>query len=348
MYKGQFGRRIAAITARRKKLLFVCFDVLALVAVLWLSFSFRLNHFFIPNLEQALLMLAAPAIALPIFIRMGLYRSVLRYLPERAIWTILSAVTVATLVWVSLAFLTQMTGLAGVPRSVALFYWVLGVCGDRRQPVRGEVAVLGASGAASSCPPHFDLRYRQSRDAARQCADLQRRAQRHRLRQRRCEPLGNGHAWPPRLPDVRPGGDRHQFRHRRGHRHHAAADRRGPARTGLAVQLPADKVQDPACDRRSRRRQIFDRRRPRHRHRRSAAQVSRACRSGVDAQRHRRARHIDNRRGGLDRLCAQPDGGAAKSQEAHPHGFQRARALRDRPRDRRERRFSRRPRTGLG
>jgi FlaA1/EpsC-like NDP-sugar epimerase len=126
MYRGQLGRRIAALPRGAKKRLFVCFDVLALIAVLWLSFSLRLNSFFIPNLEQALLMLAAPAIALPVFVRMGLYRSVLRYLPERAIWTILSAVTIATLAWVSLAFLTQMTGLAGVPRSVALFYWLLG------------------------------------------------------------------------------------------------------------------------------------------------------------------------------------------------------------------------------
>ena len=127
MHKGQLGRRIAALPRGLKKLLFVSFDVLALLATLWLSFSLRLNHYFIPNIEQALLMLAAPAIALPVFIRMGLYRSVLRYLPEKAIWTIFSAVTVATLAWVSLAFLTQMTGLVGVPRSVALFYWALSV-----------------------------------------------------------------------------------------------------------------------------------------------------------------------------------------------------------------------------
>ena len=75
--------------------------------LLWFSFSLRFNQFFVPDLEQALLMLAAPAIALPIFVRMGLYRSVLRYLPERAIWTILSAVTVATLVWVGLVFLLR-------------------------------------------------------------------------------------------------------------------------------------------------------------------------------------------------------------------------------------------------
>ena len=127
MHKGQLGRRIASLPRGAKKLLFVCFDVLALLATVWLSFSLRLNQFFVPNLEQALLMLAVPAIALPIFIRMGLYRSVLRYLPERAIWTIFSAVTVAALAWVSLAFLTQMTGLAGVPRSVALFFWAMSV-----------------------------------------------------------------------------------------------------------------------------------------------------------------------------------------------------------------------------
>jgi len=127
MHRGQLGRHIASLPRGTKKLMFVCFDVLALLAVLWLSFSLRLNYFFIPNGEQALLMLAAPAIALPIFMRMGLYRSVLRYLPERAIWTIFSAVTIATLAWVSLAFLTQMTGLAGIPRSVALFYWALSI-----------------------------------------------------------------------------------------------------------------------------------------------------------------------------------------------------------------------------
>lgn len=134
MYRRQLGRRIAALPRGTKKLLFVCFDIAALIALLWLSFSLRLNHFFIPNLEQALLMLAAPLIALPVFVRMGLYRSVLRYLPERAIWTIFSAVTIATLAWVSLVFLTQMTGLAGVPRSVALLYWslsILAIAGSR-------------------------------------------------------------------------------------------------------------------------------------------------------------------------------------------------------------------------
>lgn len=125
MNSRQLGRHIVAWPRGAKQLLFLGFDSFALMIVLWLSFSLRLNTLFIPNLEQSLLILAAPVIAIPIFVRMGLYRSVLRYLPERAIWTIFKAVTLAALIWVSLVFLTHMTGLAGVPRSVAVFYWAL-------------------------------------------------------------------------------------------------------------------------------------------------------------------------------------------------------------------------------
>jgi len=110
-----------------KRVFFIFFDIFALIAIVWVSFYIRFNAFFVPNAEQVLIILAAPAIALPIFVRMGLYRSVLRYLPERAIWTIVQAVSVATLVWVSLAFLTRMTGAEGIPRTIPVIYWVMSV-----------------------------------------------------------------------------------------------------------------------------------------------------------------------------------------------------------------------------
>lgn len=129
MILGQSWWNFVAWPRSTKKLIFVCFDVVALTLLLWLSFSIRLNVFFVPNLKQAFLMLAAPVIALPVFVRMGLYRSVLRYLTERAIWTIMRAVTISTLGWVALVFLTSMAGQggAGVPRSVPVIYWVLSV-----------------------------------------------------------------------------------------------------------------------------------------------------------------------------------------------------------------------------
>ncbi|WP_457935733.1 polysaccharide biosynthesis protein [Mesorhizobium sp. 10J20-29] len=127
MYLRRLVHNFIALPRGRKKFIFVCFDVALLLILQWVSFSLRLKVFFVPNFSQAILMIAAPAIALPVFIRMGLYRSVLRYLPERAIWTILQAASIAALGWVGLVFLTSMTGHggAGVPRSTAVIYWLL-------------------------------------------------------------------------------------------------------------------------------------------------------------------------------------------------------------------------------
>ena len=127
MYLRRILHNFIALPRSRKKFIFVCFDLALLLVLQWASFSLRLKVFFVPNLSQGLLMLAAPAIALPVFIRMGLYRSVLRYLPERAIWTILQAASIAALGWVGLVFLSSMTGHggAGGPRSTAVIYWLL-------------------------------------------------------------------------------------------------------------------------------------------------------------------------------------------------------------------------------
>ena len=111
----------------RKRWALVAFDVVTLTILCWLSFSLRFGEFFIPNTAQGLIILAAPAIAIPIFIRMGLYRAVLRYLPDRAVWTIMQVITLAVLGWVALAFLTEMTGGLGVPRSVPAIFWGLTV-----------------------------------------------------------------------------------------------------------------------------------------------------------------------------------------------------------------------------
>lgn len=118
---------VSAMPRNYKRFVLIGFDFVTLVAIVWISFSIRFNAFFIPNQEQVLIILAAPIIAIPIFIRMGLYRSVLRYLPERAIWTIVQAVSIAVLVWVSLAFLTRMTGAEGIPRTIPVVYWVMGI-----------------------------------------------------------------------------------------------------------------------------------------------------------------------------------------------------------------------------
>jgi FlaA1/EpsC-like NDP-sugar epimerase len=119
---------------RWKSLILVVFDAVALVAVLWLSYQLRLGGSFEPTGPQWILILLAPVVALPIFLRLGLYRAVIRYLPERAIFTIVWAMVLATLGWVFVLFIAEVTRMAVLPRTVPIFYFLLGtivVAGSR-------------------------------------------------------------------------------------------------------------------------------------------------------------------------------------------------------------------------
>lgn len=93
----QFRDRLNRVPRRWKSLILVAFDAVALIAVLWLSYQLRLGGTFQPTPAQWVLILLAPAVALPIFLRLGLYRAVIRYLPERAIWTMVGAMLLATI-----------------------------------------------------------------------------------------------------------------------------------------------------------------------------------------------------------------------------------------------------------
>ncbi|WOC15288.1 polysaccharide biosynthesis protein [Pseudochrobactrum sp. MP213Fo] len=120
-----FSSRLAQLPRFTKQLITLGVDVVMLLLGVYFAYVLRYGFLFIPNSKQIILMLVAPLVAVPVFIRYGLYRSVIRYLPEKAIWSIFQATAVAALLWVAVAFLTEMTGGTGVPRSVPLIYWLL-------------------------------------------------------------------------------------------------------------------------------------------------------------------------------------------------------------------------------
>jgi FlaA1/EpsC-like NDP-sugar epimerase len=118
--------KIGELPRLRKRMVLIVFDVLALSLALWASFSLRYGNWSPPNtLDQFLIIATAPAVALPIFVRLGLYRAVIRYLPERALWTILQATTLSAVCWVVVIFLSEMAGRGVVPRSVPILYWAI-------------------------------------------------------------------------------------------------------------------------------------------------------------------------------------------------------------------------------
>lgn len=125
----EFLRRVIIVTPRFwKRVVLISFDFCALIFALWASYALRYADW-APQItdERLLLGLLAPIIAIPVFIRMGLYRAVLRYLPDTAIWTVLHAMAISTVIWVILVFLTAMAGRDIVPRSVPFFYFAIGV-----------------------------------------------------------------------------------------------------------------------------------------------------------------------------------------------------------------------------
>jgi len=74
-----------------KRLITVSVDVIAAIFSLWLAFSLRYSELYIPPQNQLWIFLLAPAIAIPIFIRSGLYRAIVRYLGMKVLWTVVKS-----------------------------------------------------------------------------------------------------------------------------------------------------------------------------------------------------------------------------------------------------------------
>lgn len=111
---------------RQKRFLQVVTDVALIWLALWLSFALRLGELDAaqPFDGHGWLFLLAPIIALPIFIRLGMYRAVMRYVGNDALITIAKAVTLSTLV-LALAVYWYRGPTALVPRSMVFNYWWL-------------------------------------------------------------------------------------------------------------------------------------------------------------------------------------------------------------------------------
>ena len=99
-------------------------DSSAIILILILSFSVRLGVFFIPQNELLLLILSAPIIAIPIFIRFGLYTSIIRYIGFKTLWSVVQSVSLYATLWGVLGFMLVING---IPRSVIVINWLLAI-----------------------------------------------------------------------------------------------------------------------------------------------------------------------------------------------------------------------------
>jgi len=137
-----------------KRLVSVLSDAFFLFLAIWAAYALRLEqHLWVPNRDQMLVSAITVVFTIGVFIRLGLYRAVIRYLGDKAFLTIIYGVTLSAISLIVLGYLLQVF----VPRSVPIIYGALAflfVSGTRlgvrmivnhpRQRAKEAVAIVGS------------------------------------------------------------------------------------------------------------------------------------------------------------------------------------------------------------
>jgi FlaA1/EpsC-like NDP-sugar epimerase len=127
-----------------KRLAVIALDmVLALVST-WFAFTLRLDALNVPTGAQWWVYVLAPALAIPVFIRLGLYRAIFRYTGQAALVTTAKAVGLYALMLSAVLLWFQWIG---VPRSLGLLQPLIFLVfvGASRASARFWLAGLGGA-----------------------------------------------------------------------------------------------------------------------------------------------------------------------------------------------------------
>lgn len=131
-------------------------DIVLVTLSLWLAFVLRLDQWYWPIKSQWWLFVLTPFLALPTFIRFGLYRTVVRYAGLKDMLAIIQATGLLVLLWflVTTAVMPLYFGIEAVfprymnkaimyPRSIPVLFWIilLLTIGGSRQAVRWLLAI---------------------------------------------------------------------------------------------------------------------------------------------------------------------------------------------------------------
>jgi len=146
--------RILGLSRPTKRLVSVLADLVLLSVAIWAAFALRFENFgWMPEEKQLMVSAATVLVTIGAFIKLGLYRAVIRYLSEHAFLAIILGVAFSSVALIVFGFLFQ----ALVPRSVPVIYGAFAfllVAGTRfavralvRRPggkLRDSVLIVGA------------------------------------------------------------------------------------------------------------------------------------------------------------------------------------------------------------
>ena len=148
--------KLLSLSRFQKRTVSAFFDVIGLICIAVIAIAIRLGELWYPLTTYWLPVLLLPVLAIPIFIRQGLYRAVVRYIGHRFALTVFLSVSMAFLLWTAAIFMLDLS----FPRSAIAISWLLAllyISGTRiiarwilsdflygRDSVRKHVVILGA------------------------------------------------------------------------------------------------------------------------------------------------------------------------------------------------------------
>jgi len=117
---------LVALPRRQKRVIQVATDVVLVWFALWMAFVVRLgiDDLINPLEKHTWLFISAPIVAIPLFIRFGMYRAVMRYFGNDALIAIIKAVSLSALILGCIVY-SYSNHQPVVPRSIMFNYWWL-------------------------------------------------------------------------------------------------------------------------------------------------------------------------------------------------------------------------------
>ena len=118
----RLAKRLVGLPRSRKRVLMLATDAVFIPAALWSAIALKLGDWPSGIAATPWLYVAAVLASFPFFVRLGLYRAVIRFIGPRVIVAVLAGVTASVLVLVAINLLL---GARGIPFTAIAIYWAL-------------------------------------------------------------------------------------------------------------------------------------------------------------------------------------------------------------------------------
>lgn len=113
-------KHLDTLSRKHKRFVILGADIVLLPLAIWSAIALRTGEW-IPEIAGFYLVLvAAPLVAIPVFVQLGLYRAVIRYMEDRVALTVVLGVSLSSALLVALL---ELLNIHGVPHSSYIIYW---------------------------------------------------------------------------------------------------------------------------------------------------------------------------------------------------------------------------------